>query len=85
MKELAVELGFDLAVLRRSTRFPSCPFIKNGSPRAMRGRWTYLHRTASRRADVREVMPGARSVISLGMFTTLTVRTLTEIAALDAP
>ena len=48
---------------RRSRSSRSCP---TGSTRGYAGEMHYLHRSAERRADVRAVMPSARSVIALG-------------------
>ena len=46
--------------------FPELSFYREWLAKGYAGEMEYLHRTASRRADVREVMPGARSVIVLG-------------------
>ena len=66
MKELAVELGFDLCGVAPVDAFPELSFYQEWLAKGYAGEMAYLHRTASRRADVREVMPGARSVIVLG-------------------
>ena len=63
IKEKALELGFDLCGIAPAERFPELAFFREWIDRGYAGEMAYLPRTAERRADVREVVPGARSVI----------------------
>ena len=63
IKAKALELGFDLCGIAPAERFPELAFFREWLDRGYAGEMTYLPRTAERRADVREVVPGARSVI----------------------
>ena len=66
VKRRAVELGFDLCGIAPVGEFKELAFFQEWLARGYAGEMEYLHRTASRRADVRAVMPAARSVIVLG-------------------
>ena len=66
VKRRAVELGFDLCGVAPVAEFPELSFYQEWLAKGYAGDMEYLHRTASRRADVREIMPDARSVIVLG-------------------
>ena len=66
VKARAAELGFDLCGIAPAAALPELGFLREWLARGYAGEMHYLHRTAERRADVRAVMPSARSVISLG-------------------
>ena len=66
VKAFAREAGFDLCGIAPAEAFPELRFLDEWLDRGYAGEMRYLARTARRRAGVREVMPSARSVISLG-------------------
>src|SRR6476620_5520081 len=66
VKAEAAALGFDLCGIAPAESFPELNFLAEWLARGYAGEMHYMHRTAERRADVRAVMPSARSVISLG-------------------
>ena len=66
VKTLAREAGFDLCGIAAAEAFPELRFLDEWLARGHAGEMRYMARTARRRADVREVVPSARSVISLG-------------------
>ena len=61
--------GSGLRPLRHcaGSAFPELHFLREWLDRGYAGEMHYMHRTAERRADVRAVLPSARSVISLGV------------------
>jgi epoxyqueuosine reductase len=63
IKLKARELGFDLCGIAPADRFPELAFFREWLDRGYAGEMAYLARSAERRADVRAVVPGARSVI----------------------
>jgi epoxyqueuosine reductase len=63
VKAKALQLGFDLCGIAPADRFPELAFLREWLERGYAGDMAYLPRSADRRADVREVVPGARSVI----------------------
>jgi epoxyqueuosine reductase len=63
IKARAMALGFDLCGIAPAEAFGELAFLRTWLDRGYGGRMTYLHRTAARRADVRKVLPSARSVI----------------------
>ena len=65
IKARAAELGFDLCGIAPAGDFKELRFLPDWLARGYAGEMQYLHRSAGRRADVREVMPSARSVIAL--------------------
>jgi epoxyqueuosine reductase len=67
IKAEAVAVGFDLCGIASADSFPELSFLREWLDRGYAGEMHYMHRTAERRADVRAVMPSARSVISLGV------------------
>jgi epoxyqueuosine reductase len=67
VKAEAAAVGFDLCGIAPAETFPELQFLRTWLDRGYAGEMHYLHRTAERRADVRAVMPSARSVISLGV------------------
>lgn len=66
LKQRAAELGFDLCGIAPAGGHPELPFYDEWLARGYAGEMAYLHRSAERRRDVRAVMAGAQSVISLG-------------------
>jgi epoxyqueuosine reductase len=67
VKSEARAAGFDLCGVAPAAGFPELSFLTQWLARGYAGEMHYMHRTAERRADVRAVMPSARSVISLGV------------------
>ncbi len=65
IKARAAELGFDLCGIAPAGTFKELAFLPDWLARGYAGEMQYLHRSADRRADVRAVMPSARSVIAL--------------------
>ena len=66
IKARAHELGFDLCGVAPAEAFPELGFLKEWIAKGYAGTMGYLPRSAGRRADVRNVMPSARSVIVVG-------------------
>jgi epoxyqueuosine reductase len=65
VKRRAAELGFDLCGIAPANGFRELGFLREWIDRGYAGEMQYLARSADRRADVRAVMPSARSVIAL--------------------
>jgi epoxyqueuosine reductase len=63
IKEKAREIGFDACGIAPAADYPELLFFREWLDRGYAGDMTYLHRTADRRADVRRVLPSARTVI----------------------
>ena len=66
VKAFAREAGFDLCGVAPAEAFPELRFLDGWLDRGYAGEMRYLARTARRRADVRRVVPSARSVVCLG-------------------
>jgi epoxyqueuosine reductase len=66
IKAKATELGFDLCGVASADAFPELSFLSEWLQRGYAGEMSWMTRTADRRADVRHVVPGARSVIVTG-------------------
>jgi len=66
IKAKARELGFDLCGIAPAENFPELAFLREWIERGYAGEMAYIPRSADRRADVRAVVPGARSVIVTG-------------------
>ena len=66
VKAKARELGFDLCGIAPVDGFPELAFLREWIDRGYAGEMAWLPRSADRRADVRNVLPGARSVIVTG-------------------
>src|SRR5258708_12693128 len=62
-KGRARELGFDACGIAPAAAHPELQFFREWLDRGYAGEMAYLHRTAERRADVRNVLPSARTVI----------------------
>ena len=62
----ALEIGFDLCGIAPVEGFPELSFITEWLARGYAGDMAWMTRTADKRADVRHVVPGARSVIVTG-------------------
>jgi epoxyqueuosine reductase len=66
VKRQAAASGFDLCGIAPAAALPELAFYREWLAAGYAGEMAYLHRTAERRADVRGVLPGARSVIVFG-------------------
>ena len=66
VKREAAAAGFDLCGVAPAADHVELRYLREWLDRGYAGAMQYLHRTADRRADVRHVLPSARSVISLG-------------------
>lgn len=66
IKARARGLGFELCGIAPARAFPELAFLKQWIDRGYAGTMAYLPRSAARRADVRNVMPAAQSVIVTG-------------------
>src|SRR5687768_17967478 len=63
IKTRARELGFDLCGVARAESYPELSFLPDWLERGHAATMTWMHRSADKRADVRHVVPNARSVI----------------------
>jgi len=63
IKAAAREFGFDACGIAPAADFPELKFFHEWLARGYAGGMSYLQRSAERRADVRAVLPSARSVI----------------------
>jgi epoxyqueuosine reductase len=63
IKARARELGFDACGIAPAGDLPELGFFKEWLDRGYAGEMAYLKRTADRRADVRRVLPSARTVV----------------------
>jgi epoxyqueuosine reductase len=66
IKAQARGLGFDLCGIAPVGDHPELNFFREWLDRGYAGEMTYLERSADRRADVRRVLPSARTVIVTG-------------------
>jgi epoxyqueuosine reductase len=66
VKREAAACGFDLCGITPAADFPELRFLREWLDRGYAGEMAYMHRTADARADARNVLPSARSVIVLG-------------------
>lgn len=66
IKAKALELGFDLCGIAPAESYPELKFLDDWLARGYAGEMAWMARSAARRADVRTVLPGARSVIVTG-------------------
>jgi len=63
IKAKARELGFDACGIAPASEHPELRFLEEWLGRGYAGEMAYMHRSAGRRADVRRVVPSARTVI----------------------
>ncbi len=63
IKQRARELGFDLCGVARADAYPELAYLHDWLAAGYAGEMHYMHRTAERRRDVRQVLPSARTVI----------------------
>jgi epoxyqueuosine reductase len=63
VKAKARELGFDACGVAPAADLPELPFFREWLDRGYAGEMSYLARSAARRADVRHVLPSAKTVI----------------------
>jgi epoxyqueuosine reductase len=63
IKRRAGELGFDLCGIAPAEAFPELAFLKGWLDRGYAGEMQYMYNSAERRADIRNFLPSARSVI----------------------
>src|SRR5581483_4837653 len=63
VKHQALALGFDRCGIAPAADLPELSFFKQWLSRGYAGNMGYLPRSAARRADVRNVLPSARTVI----------------------
>ena len=63
IKAKARELGFDACGIAPAADLPELRFFSEWLDRGYAGTMAYLARSAARRADVRHVLPSARTVI----------------------
>jgi epoxyqueuosine reductase len=66
VKAKASEIGFDLCGIAPADNFPELEFLPEWLARGYAGEMAWMARNAHRRADVRNVVPGARTVIVTG-------------------
>jgi epoxyqueuosine reductase len=66
IRQQARALGFDLCGVAPAEDLPELAFLREWIARGYAGEMAYIPRSADRRADVRAVVPGARSVIVMG-------------------
>ena len=63
VKAKAREVGFDVCGIAPAADLPELAFLGDWLARGYAGTMGYLSRSANRRADVRRVLPSARTVI----------------------
>jgi epoxyqueuosine reductase len=66
LKQRASELAFDLCGIAPVEEYSELSFLREWLERGYAGTMAWMSRSAERRADVRHVLPGARSVIVTG-------------------
>ena len=66
VKARAREIGFDLCGIARADDYPELAFLPEWLGRGYAATMEWMHRSAAKRADVRHVVSGARSVIVTG-------------------
>jgi epoxyqueuosine reductase len=66
IKQHAVSLGFDLCGVAATDDYPELSYLQEWLAKGYAGEMGWMARTAERRADVRHVVPGGRSVIVTG-------------------
>src|SRR6185369_15093550 len=63
IKSHALSIGFDAWGIPPAVAHPELTFFREWLDRGYAGDMAYLHRSADTRADVRNVVPGAKTVI----------------------
>jgi epoxyqueuosine reductase len=63
VKEQARALGFDLCGIAPATALPELTRLRDWLDRGYAGEMVYLHKSADTRADIRNFLPAARSVV----------------------
>jgi epoxyqueuosine reductase len=66
IKQHAAALGFDLCGIAPAHAFPELAFLKEWLARGYAGEMEYMRHSADRRADIRNFLPSAKSVIVTG-------------------
>ncbi|MDP3720593.1 MAG: tRNA epoxyqueuosine(34) reductase QueG [Acidobacteriota bacterium] len=66
IKQQALTLGFDVCGVAPATALPELAFLPEWLARGYAGDMIYLHKSAHARADIRNFLPSARSVIVAG-------------------
>ncbi|HYE88584.1 MAG TPA: QueG-associated DUF1730 domain-containing protein, partial [Vicinamibacterales bacterium] len=66
IKQHAAELGFDLCGIAPAQPFPELRFLSDWLARGYAGEMDYLEKSAGVRADIRNFLPSAKSVIVMG-------------------
>ena len=66
IKERARELGFDLCGIAPAHDFPELHFLPEWLARGYAGEMEYMSKSAERRADIRNFLPSAKTVIVTG-------------------
>ena len=66
IKQHALSLGFDLCGIAAADAYPELAFLQDWLARGYAGTMAWMARSAEMRADVRQALPGARSVIVTG-------------------
>jgi epoxyqueuosine reductase len=66
IKQHAAELGFDICGIAPAADFPELGFLSEWLARGYAGEMDYLEKSAQVRADIRNFLPSARSVIVMG-------------------
>ena len=65
VKQQALAVGFDLCGIAPAAAHPQLTLLQQWLDRGYAAEMGYMHRSAERRADVRAVLPSARTVIAL--------------------
>ena len=66
IKQRAAELGFDRCGISPAVAFPELNFLEEWIARGYAGEMDYMTKSAGVRADIRNFLPSARSVIVMG-------------------
>jgi epoxyqueuosine reductase len=66
IKQRAQDLGFDLCGVAPALAFPELSFLQEWLARGYAGEMEYMEKSAATRADIRNFLPSARSVIVTG-------------------
>jgi epoxyqueuosine reductase len=67
VKALALALGFDLAGVARAEPTPETGFLREWLARGYGGAMSYLERRVEERIDPRRLLPGAASIVMVGL------------------